>query len=118
MKTFSFYDELFEFPWYLFHGGDSDTAIKKFCKLTNTKYEPCSYQLGACFFSNKMVSFGIWLPKKFTIPVLVHESSHAVNGIMYQKDINNNSDTLEIYAYYQEMIVRKILGKIKKASKV
>lgn len=121
MKTYTFYDEVFELPWYFFHGGDSGTASKKFSQLTKIEYEPCEFSHGAYFLSKKigdLVSFGIWLPKKFTIPVLVHESSHAVNAIMWQKDIPNNNCTMETYAYYQEMIVRNILAKIKKGDRI
>lgn len=122
MKTYTFRDELFNLPWYFFYGGDRAVAHKRYCRLTKIDYEPCEYQaLGECYFGVKPgapITFGIWLPIKFKMSVLAHETNHAVNYVMFHKDISNVDHTIEVYAYYQEMIVRQILTKIKNGDRV
>ena len=93
IKYTYFYCEIFDFNWYLFLGEDSEAAYKSFCELQHVDYyfSGVSYETGAMFRATKgsLLSFGIWFPDPNPeVSTLVHETSHAVNFVMENKEIH------------------------------
>ena len=114
-KCSHIYDELFMKNFYVYYGIKPAIFIDEVKRIIgNVNQEDLNLKL----LDGKMIVYSkqgmpiifIWTRYK-NIPILVHECMHATHYVLNSKGFELCDEIDELYAYYVQYLVRKILNK-------
>jgi len=105
-KPLKIYDEMYRNTFYVYYDWNYNNFVNYL--LNNCKID-ISQEFeteGKCIFNKDNGNIHIYTNSK-KIPILAHECLHAVHFAI--KDIGGMNDMEEIYTYYLEFLLNKIL---------
>ena len=106
------YNELFQINFYVFYGVKEESFKKDIKRIFDSSKLEKELRDGYTVVWKKKGNdiVVVWTRIK-KVSVLAHELIHAISYVLITRGINLNEQTEEVYAYFMQELMRRILKK-------